>query len=399
MCTPNIARNSKDKGLKMYNIPEDIQQAIINDAEKKLGVKPRIIVSGKTGSGKSSLINALLELEVNATGASEPVTQEEQVSAWTLPGGELTIIDVPGFGEADKHNERVQFILDQLTSCHVMLLVVGAPDRAWEHERQFVEIVHNTDPDFPLLVVGNRIDMFNPVREWNPTALNLIHPSTKKEQSIVAWSESLRESLGIEPQQMVLTCAGEAFSDFEGRYGLDNLGHAVVDALPLAVQNAAARALRVNMDKKALCEKIIWRAAVASAGVALVPIPLADAIPLAAIQVGMIIKIAEVYGKILTPQTAITLLAPVAASFLGRTAVQNLLKFIPGLGTVLGTVIGASIAGPLTYAVGKTYMEFFASKNFTPTPEEVRELLKKKYKQAQERSKDLEAEARREREK
>lgn len=333
-----------------------------------------------------------------ATHASRPCTQEEQEEAWNIGENSLRILDVPGFGEADLHENRVDFILDHLPSSHVGLLVVGAPDRAWEHERQFVETLRTVDPAFPLLVVGNRIDMFNPLREWNPATLNLSTPHTAKEKNICEWAAALQTACGVDSEHMVLTSAGESFADVQGRYGLDILAQRVVDTLPAAVQNVAARAMRVDVDKRRLAEKIIWGASVAAAGVALVPIPFADALPLGGIQVGMIIKIADIYGKVLTPQTAVTLLSPVAATFVGRMALQNLLKFLPIIGTFTGAAIGAAIAGPMTFAIGKTYLEFFAREKFQPSKDEVIDLLKREYTEAQKNAKTMEEEARKERE-
>ena len=376
----------------------DEQERVIEEAEKHLGEKPRIVVCGKTGAGKSSLINALLGREVNRVGHSEPTTQKEQEEAWTLGESSMRILDVPGFGEADKHQDRLDFIFKQLPSSHVGLLVVGAPDRAWEYERQFAQSVAEADAQFPLLVVGNRIDMFNPVREWNPAALNLAAPSTQKERAITEWAAALRAACGVNEDRLVLTSAGESFEDVQGRYGLDRLARAVVESLPAAVQNAAARALRVEVDKRALAEKLIWGASVAAAAIALTPIPLADCIPLAALQVGLIVKIADIYGRVMTRQTAFNLLSPVAASFMGRMALASLLDFFPGIGSIAGALVGASIAGPMTYAIGKTYLEFFARDNFRPSEEEVREKLKEHYREACKHRHRMEDEARAERE-
>ena len=134
---------------------------------------------------------------------------------------------MPGFGEADKHQDRLDFIFRQLSISHVGLLVVGAPDRAWEYERQFAQSVAEVDADFPLLVVGNRIDMFNPVREWQPQSLNLTEPSTQKEKAIVEWGQALRAACGVQEDRLLLTSAGESFHDCEGRFGLEALARAV----------------------------------------------------------------------------------------------------------------------------------------------------------------------------
>ena len=52
----------------------------------------------------------------------------------------------------------------------------------------------------------------------------------------------------------------------------------------------------------------------------------------------------------------------------------------------------------MTYAIGKTYLEFFARDNFKPSVEEVRELLKDNYKEAREQRHKMEEQARAERE-
>ena len=142
-----------------------------------------------------------------------------------------------------------------------------------------------------------------------------------------------------------------------------------------------------------MAEKYIWAASVTAATIAMSPIPLADCIPLAALQLALIVHIADIYGKIMTKQTAWNLLSPVAASFAGRMALASLLDFFPGIGTIAGGLIGAGIAGPMTYAIGKTYLTFFASNNFTPSSEEVRELLKANYRKAREKRQEMEDEA------
>ena len=67
---------------------------------------------------------------------------------------------------------------------------------------------------------------------------------------------------------------------------------------------------------------------------------------------------------------------PAGAAFLGRAVVSNLLKFIPGLGTVAGGVISAAAAGTLTTTLGKIYIAvlaklFTASQGNAPSPEDI----------------------------
>lgn len=44
------------------------------------------------------------------------------------------------------------------------------------------------------------------------------------------------------------------------------------------------------------------------------------------------------------------------ATLLGKTVVTNILKFIPGAGTVVGGAISAGTAGVITAALGEAYI-------------------------------------------
>ncbi len=92
-----------------------------------------------------------------------------------------------------------------------------------------------------------------------------------------------------------------------------------------------------------------------------VPIPFADAPLLITQQVAMMIAINNVFGFDIERDTLTSLATAVigvgGATVIGKTVASNLLKMIPGVGTVAGGAISAGTAGVITLALGKAYIE------------------------------------------
>ena len=92
-----------------------------------------------------------------------------------------------------------------------------------------------------------------------------------------------------------------------------------------------------------------------------VPIPFADAPLLIAQQVAMMAAINAVF-EFNVSKDALKSLATAAigvggATVIGKTLVSNALKFIPGVGTVVGGAISGGTAGLITLALGKAYIQ------------------------------------------
>lgn len=77
-------------------------------------------------------------------------------------------------------------------------------------------------------------------------------------------------------------------------------------------------------------------------------------------QISMITGITVIFGldinKTFLTAFVSSTLGSGGATFLGKTIVSNILKFIPGVGTAVGGTISGTTAGLITTALGEAYL-------------------------------------------
>lgn len=109
--------------------------------------------------------------------------------------------------------------------------------------------------------------------------------------------------------------------------------------------------------------QIIASAVKWSAGAAVIPLPYVDLIGLATVQVRMVRKLATAYDldpDEKTLQGVISaLLGTLASTTLSVTLVGSSLKFLPGAGTILGSMGMSAFGAASTYAIGKIFVRHF----------------------------------------
>ena len=130
---------------------------------------------------------------------------------------------------------------------------------------------------------------------------------------------------------------------------------------------------KVHMPKelKKRCQMVIHSATAASAAAGAIPIPMSDAIPIIAAQIGMIIALGKEFDITLSDAAAKSILGVGVAQQAGRAVASNLLKAVPGVGTVVGGVIGASTAAALTEALGWVIADDFYRMSQGENPENI----------------------------
>lgn len=116
---------------------------------------------------------------------------------------------------------------------------------------------------------------------------------------------------------------------------------------------------RVKLETDA--KKVVAGFVTAAAGTGAVPIPFADMPLLIGEQIAMMTSISAVYGIKVKKEGLKVLVIQVigsgGAAILGKTVATNLIKLIPGGGTVAGGAISAATAGVITFALGMSFIE------------------------------------------
>ncbi|APT60449.1 hypothetical protein RGI145_24195 (plasmid) [Roseomonas gilardii] len=310
------------------------------EAVRKLG-KANILVAGRSGVGKSTLINAVFGREVAKVGMGRPVTQD---ITWFEPEGlPVRLCDTKGLemvafdatlaalaGEIEKAHASGR-AEDRI---HVLWLCIDEPGaRIQDGEVRVAELCARHR--IPVIVVltkaiGPRA-FAGTVRKILPDACGVVR-------------------VLVEPW------------DDQPPFGLPELVKVTLETLTFA-KAAFEAAQQVDLTRKReTALKIAAAASATAAAAAAVPVPVADAAGVFAANTGMITGIAAAMGVRMTRDNILTLAGSMVGALAvaggGRLIAGQVLKLIPGIGSVVGGIITAGIAASATYGLGYGFIEF-----------------------------------------
>jgi uncharacterized protein len=133
-----------------------------------LETKPvNLLLVGRTGAGKSSLINSLF-VEPVAKVDALPSTDLIRDYQWRTETGEaLTLWDTPGYEQTGRPDFR-RVVLEQARQADLVLLAMPALDPALQMDIDFLKDLQAKLPDLPTITVVTQVDRLRPLREWQP---------------------------------------------------------------------------------------------------------------------------------------------------------------------------------------------------------------------------------------
>jgi len=318
-----------------------------NQAFSDIG-KCNILIIGKTGVGKSTLINAVFREPLAQTGVGNPITQD--IRQYSKDGFPITVYDSPGLEIDEDQLKRIVKDVSNLIEkntynvkdqIHVVWYCINHnSNRLEELETLWLKSLSEQNNIPVILVVTQTLDTEGPSEfiaelERNNLPVRQIIP-------ILAQPKRINSQFTV-PQQ-----------------GLDTLVDVTVELIPEVAQKAFVNATKSIQLKARKASQYVAGYVTGSVLIGASPIPWSDAPLLATAQIGMLTHITAIFGLSIEQDFMATIVSSLAGvggtTLLGRAIVSNLLKMIPGLGTAVGGAISAGTAAALTSALGFAYI-------------------------------------------
>ncbi|EMA4784158.1 50S ribosome-binding GTPase, partial [Providencia rettgeri] len=154
----------------LSTLPHSFQTSFFNQLNHLISYSPTIGLMGKTGAGKSSLINALFQSPLSPVSDVSGCTRQAQRFSITMNNHTLTFIDLPGVGESlERDKEYHQLYRNLLPELDLIIWVLKADDRAWSSDEQCYRFLTEQCGYQPnrFLFVLNQADKIEPCRQWD----------------------------------------------------------------------------------------------------------------------------------------------------------------------------------------------------------------------------------------
>jgi uncharacterized protein (DUF697 family)/GTP-binding protein EngB required for normal cell division len=389
-----IAENIRrvEEMLRFLPLPE----STVNDLRAKIGLlrtilleqrAPALALVGRRGAGKSSLINALFGKKVAEVGHIKAQTGRGKWFEHKSERGSITVLDTRGFqegstpAEKDSSKDAIASIVLELKKKvpDVILFLVKATEAdsaidadltALERVYAEIEREHRFRP--PLVAIATHCDVLEPkatrLHKANDESADDVEEKVARVSEVEHHLETkIKERVKLAPH-LVWTRGLSTYISFakddsvraDERWRIEELVVTLFKHLPDAGRGTLVRIARVRGLQEELASNLTRATATICAGVAALPIPVADLIPITTLQITLIAGIAWLSGRPLDRKAAGEFLGAIGANvglgFAFREGARALIKFVfPGA----GSMVSGAVAFAGTLAIGAAARNYF----------------------------------------
>ena len=353
------------------------------------------LLIGKPQAGKSSIVRGLTGVSAEIVGQGfRPHTQHTERYAY--PSSDLPLLiftDTVGLGDINLDTEVIiQELVGDLEQdsrgARVLILTVKINDFATDTLRQIAQKLRQKYPEIPcLLAVTCLHEVYPPGTENHPA-----YPPEYEEvnRAFAAIEEAFK---GLYNRSVLIDFTLEEDGYTPVFYGLEALRDRLADLLPAAEAGAIHQLLDRETGEKIgnlyrdVGRRYVLAFSIMAATVAAVPLPFATMPVLTALQGSMVGVLGTVYGQTLTPSQAGGVVSAIGGGFFAQAVGRELIKFIPGF----GSVIAASWAAAYTWSLGESACVYFGDLmgGNKPDPKKIQSVMQESFKAAQERFKGI----------
>jgi uncharacterized protein (DUF697 family)/predicted GTPase len=380
--------------VNWFSVSEPQVAEILEKVRAELPTTEALLI-GKPQAGKSSIVRGLTGVSAEIVGQGfRPHTQHTERYAY--PSNDLPLLiftDTVGLGDV---NQDTQTIIQELIgdlqqesrSARILILTVKINDFATDTLRQIATQLRQKYPNIPCLLAVTCLHEVYP-----PNIAN--HPSYPPEYEEVnrAFTAMQQAFAGLYHRAVQIDFTLEEDGYTPIFYGLEALRDALAELLPEAESRAIYQLLDEETGKRIgnlyrdVGRRYILAFTIITATIAAVPLPFATMPVLTTLQISMVGLLGKLYGQTLTPSQAGGVVSAIASGFLARAVGRELLKFLPGF----GSVIAASWAAAYTWALGEAACVYFGDLmgGKKPDPQQIQSVMQQAFQQAKERFKGI----------
>ena len=378
----DLAKESLSQLLDDSRVPDSVRN-ILREEYKQLRVMMEklekgllhIAVFGRVSVGKSSVLNALLGKQAFSVSILHGETKTEGIEEWQeVDAGGVYLIDTPGINEID--GEERERLTHEVASRSDLLLFVVDSDLT-DVELNALKLVAATNR--PIILVVNKVDQYNEDEVLQLRTIirkrvkGLIAPenivfsaASPSKQTVIYVDDDGNEKETVRQRPVdilnlksrlwdIIEAEGKTLSALNASLFAGNLSEQLGDKLLETRKQVGEETIHLYCIGKGVA-------------VALNPIPVADLLAAAAIDVSMVIHLSKVYGLPMSQSEAGELIKTIAtqmlvlyATFWAIHLASSALKISTvGFSTVVTGVAQGGVAWYSTLVVGRVAEDYLA---------------------------------------